>query len=433
MVCFDHVYWFLDNRIANPSVLIIAKPGLGKSTLSSKIMLGLAAQGYVLLIPGDTKPDYVELTGQLVGEHRVVARSGGAALNPCDPGGMAAAARRIGGAAGTALLAEAIGRATVCIGALVELGRKGKLQDYEEAAISACLRTLHQRNSGRPPLLRDVAALLEQRPDEVRAVVLDRGDDETYDRLVDPLQRSMRALLDGQFGDVFSRHVRRSAQRPPVVNIDTSRIKAGDPRFLAAVMIAAWSDMYGMVEADQALADEDLAPRRLYCLTLDELWRVLRLGGTMPDRVNELTRLNRTQGVGQIMITHSIRDLAPGRNSEIEGIEERAGAIVIGGVPKKELDALDQVVTLTTAERTAIRSWWSTSVSAVERQEVPPGAGKFLIKASSEDPGIPVDVVLTTPEREWGGQNTNRAWTPRDAQRMEAGMAIMSESEETSA
>ena len=107
--------------------------------------------------------------------------------------------------------------------------------------------------------------------------------------------------------------------------------------------------------------------------------------------------------------------------------------IVIGGVPKKELEALDQVVTLTTAERTAIQSWWSTSVTAVERQEVPPGAGKFLIKASSEDPGIPVDVVLTTPEREWGGQNTNRAWTPRDAQRMEAGMAIMSESEETSA
>jgi hypothetical protein len=68
---------------------------------------------------------------------------------------------------------------------------------------------------------------------------------------------------------------------------------------------------------------------------------VLRLGGTMPDRVNELTRLNRTQGVGQIMVTHSIRDLAPGRDSEIEGIEERAGAIVVGGVPKKELAALD--------------------------------------------------------------------------------------------
>jgi hypothetical protein len=410
VICFDHVSWFRAHRIANPSVLIIAKPGLGKSTLGSKLMLWLAATGYVLLIPGDTKPDYVALTGRLGGEHRVVARSGGAALNPCDPGGMGAAAARIGGAAGATLLAEGIGRATVCVSALVELGRKGPVADYEEAAISACLRLLYTRGAGAAPLLADVAALLNVRPDEVRAVILDRGADDVYDRLIDPLQRSLRALLDGQFGDVFSRPVPRSSVRPPVVNIDTSRIKAGDPRLLAAVMVAAWSDMYGMVEADQALADVGLAPRRLYCLTLDELWRVLRLGGTMPDRVNELTRLNRTQGVGQIMITHSIRDLAPGRDSDIEGIEERAGAIVVGGVPKKELAALDDVVTLTEAERSAIGSWWSTSVSAVERREVPPGAGKFLIKSSSEDPGIPVDVVLTSAEREWGGQNTNQAW-----------------------
>lgn len=413
VICFDHVSWFLAHRIANPSVLIIAKPGLGKSTLSSKLMLWLAACGYVLLIPGDTKPDYVELTRRLGGDHRVVARSGGAALNPCDPGGMGAAAARLTAAghaaAGAALLAEAIGRATVCICSLVELGRKGPVADYEEAAIAACLRLAYAR-SDVEPLLRDIDDLLGSRPSEVRDVVLAGDDDAEYDRLVKPLQRSLRALLDGQFGDVFARRVPRTDDRPPVVNIDTHLIKAGDPRFLAAVMVAAWSDMYGMVEADQALADEGLAPRRLYCLTLDELWRVLRLGGTMPDRVNELTRLNRTQGVGQIMITHSIRDLAPGRNSEVEGIEERAGAIVIGGVPKKELTALDAVVTLTNAEQDAIREWWSTSVSALERNEVPPGAGKFLIKASSEDPGIPVNVVLTTTEREWGGQNTNKVW-----------------------
>ena len=41
---------------------------------------------------------------------------------------------------------------------------------------------------------------------------------------------------------------------------------------------------------------------------------------------------------------------------------------------------------------------------------MPPGAGKFLIKPSSDDPGIAVEVVLTSSERAWGGQNTNRAW-----------------------
>src|SRR5664280_536939 len=141
-------------------------------------MLWLNALGYVLLIPGDTKPDYVELTRSLGGEVRAVARSGGAALNPCDPGGMAAAARRIGGAAGAALLAEAIGRAVVCMSTLVELGRRGPVADYEEAALATALRLLYDRaRPGEEPLIDDVAELLAQRPDAVRAVVLDRGVD----------------------------------------------------------------------------------------------------------------------------------------------------------------------------------------------------------------------------------------------------------------
>lgn len=409
-------------QVANDSGMFLAGRSMvptHNSTLASKIMLWLAAEGYTLLIPGDTKPDYVELTRQLDGEHRVVARSGGAALNPCDPGGMAAAARRLAAAgrdaAAATLLAEAIGRATVCVSTLVELSRRGPVADYEEAAIAACLRMLYASPAaadGAEPLLQDVLRLLAERPTEVRAVVLDHGSDTAYDGLVDPLQRSLHALLDGQFGDVFARPVERRGgeSRRSVLNIDTNRIKGGDRRFLGAVMVAAWSDMYGLVEADQALADEGLAPRPLYCLTLDELWRVLRLGGTMPDRVNEITRLNRTQGVGQIMITHSIRDLAPGKNNEIEGIEERAGSIVIGGVPKKELIALGEVVSLTGAEQSRLREWWSTSTASLDRNEVPPGAGKFLIKSSSEEPGIPVDVILTSAEKSWGGQDTNKVW-----------------------
>ena len=419
VVCFDHVSWFRANRISNPSMLILARPGLGKSTLAAKIMLGLSAAGYLLLIPGDTKPDYVELTRALGGRVATVRRSGGAALNPCDPGGMAAAASRIGGPAGEALASEAIGRATVAVSGLVELSRKGQpVADYEEAAVSAGLRLAAGR-LGRPPVLPDLLALFGDKPDEVRAVVLDRRSDDTYDTLLAPLQRSLLALLNGSFGDVFARCVDRSAGEGsvpesgiavPAVDIDTSQIKGGDAGFLAAVLMAAWSETYGQVEAAQALADAGLAPRRRYCLCLDELWRVLNLGGSMPDRVNELTRLNRTQGVGQIMITHSIRDLAGSGRANVEGIEERAGAIVVGGVPKAEVTALDKVLTLTDAERRAVRSWWSDGGGFAESRDLPPGAGKFLIKPSSEDPGIPVDVVLTSAERAWGGQNTNRAW-----------------------
>ena len=410
VVCFDHISWFLAHHIGNPSVLLIAKPGLGKSALAKKMTLNLAAMGYIPIVPGDSKNEYSAMTAVVGGEVRTVSRSGGAALNPCDPGGMAAVARRIGGTAGEALMAEAIGRATVCISSLVELSRKGRsTTDYEESAISAALSVLYAQE-GPEPLLADLDQLLASRHPAVRAVLLDRGKDEVYDELIEPLRRSITALLGGQFGDVFARRVERMTGPPRAWSLDTSRIKAGDPRFLAAVLIAAWSDTYGMVEAQQALYEAGMGPRVLYCMVLDELWRVLNLGGTLPDRVNELTRLNRTDGIGQIMITHSIRDLARGGNSNVEGIEERAGAIMIGGAPRKELVALDQVVTLNNAERRAIQEWWSTSEALIERNEVPPGAGKFLLKASSETPGIPIQVVLSSVEKEWGGQNTNQAW-----------------------
>ena len=195
----------------------------------------------------------------------------------------------------------------------------------------------------------------------------------------------------------------------PALNIDTSAIKAGDPGYLAAVLIGAWSEAYGRVEAAQAMAAAGLAPRRRHVLILDELWRVLRAGGgSMADRVNELTRLNRTEGVCQIMVTHGIRDLATGRDQQVEGIEHRAGALVIGGIPRQEVEALGSVVTLTDTEAAELISWSSTS--DLDPRTRPPGSGKFLIKHSPTEPGIPVDVQLTPTELAWGGQNSNRAW-----------------------
>jgi hypothetical protein len=236
------------------------------------------------------------------------------------------------------------------------------------------------------------------------------GADHHYDDLVDPLRRSLKALLSGPYGNVFSRPVDRADLDAPALNIDTSSIKAGDPNYLAAVMLAAWNEAYGRVESAQALAAAGLAPKRLHVLILDELWRVLRAGGAagMADRVNELTRLNRSEGVSQIMVTHSIRDLATGRDQQVEGIEDRAGAIILGGIPRQEVDALARVVTLTDTEQAALISW--SSSADLDPRSRPPGSGKFLIKHSPTEPGIPVDVILTPTERAWGGQNTNRAW-----------------------
>lgn len=436
VVCFDHISWFEAKLIANPSALIIGRPGTGKSTMASRMMLGAAAAGHTLLTPGDTKPDYVELTRKLGGEVRTTQRTGGAALNPCDPGGMVAAGRRIAAVKGRelegeAIIGEAVGRATTLIGGLLELSRKATVHDYEEAVISTSLTHLYAESAG-VPLIPHLIRYIESAPYELRQDLFvggtlprtahhrvaggrrdtGAGAESEYDRLTKPLLRSLHALISGKFGDVFSRPTTRS-EGAPALDIDTSRIKAGDPAFLGAVLMAAWADVYGMVEAEQALADAGLQPRRLYSLTLDELWRVLMLGGSLPERVNELTRLNRTQGVGQLMITHSVRIDLGSSGTATDGLAERAGAILIGGIPKKEIAALDELMTLTSEEQAALQAWWSMSQGLTG--DVPPGVGKFLLKPSGDDPGIPLDVILSSVEREWGGQNTNKAWDRGEA------------------
>jgi hypothetical protein len=410
VVCFDPASWFRAGLIANPSVLVLAKPGLGKSTLVDHWAIGLAALGYRILVPGDTKPDHVEMTRALGGTVQSVQRSGGAALNPCDPGGMGAAAAVIGGRAGEALLHEAIGRGATAVHSLVQLVRDGvPVRDHERSALVTGLRLLY--DSGNPaPTLPDLVDVLGHRPEEVRSIVLARSGDDDYDALLDPLRRSLLALLSGPYGNVFSRRVERSDADAPALAVDTSAIRASEPGYLAAVLVAAWNEAYGRVEAAQAMAAAGLAPRRRHVILLDELWRVLRAGrgAGMADRVNELTRLNRTDGVCQIMVTHGVRDLSSGRDQQVEGIEHRAGALVIGGVPRQEVEALAGVVTLTDTEATELVSWSSTA--DLDPRARPPGSGKFLIKHSPTEPGIPVDVLLTPTELAWGGQNSNHAW-----------------------
>ncbi len=132
----------------------------------------------------------------------------------------------------------------------------------------------------------------------------------------------------------------------------------------------------------------------------------------MVDNVDALTRLNRTQGVGMAQITHTMSDLRALSNAEdiakARGFVERAGAVVVGGLPSQELDDLSHVVPFTRAERDLITSW-STPPSWDDRQG-PPGMGNFLLKIGRR-PGVPMHLDLTQAELNAGVHNTNKRWT----------------------
>ena len=135
----------------------------------------------------------------------------------------------------------------------------------------------------------------------------------------------------------------------------------------------------------------------------------------MVDRIDALTRLNRAKGVGNIMITHTMKDLEslplPEDRMKAKGFIERAGAVIMGGLPGSDLASFEEVMSLSGKEREMVASWSSPPSWDSKRGEVaaPPGQGKFLIKVGGR-PGIPTQVRLTHYEREVN--DTNLRWHP---------------------
>jgi hypothetical protein len=423
-VCCDPLAWFQRAKlILNPSMFLLGLPALGKSTLVRRMVIGLAGTGTVPLILGDLKPDYVDTVRALGGQVLRLGRGLGS-LNVLDLGALDEAADALEAAGlakeAAALREEAHGRRATMVEALLTLVRGARSSDTDRTVISAALRVLsaqHQTTrysdpDAPAPLLSDLLAVIEAAPEPVRLPTLDRGDLAVYRSVVDPLQRSLLSLLDGPLGSVFARPTTaRLRLDATAVCIDVSGISVNDTALQAAVLLACWAEGFGAVEAANALADAGLAPQRRFFIVLDELWRVLRSGEGMVDKVDELTRLNRNDGVGQAMITHSMADLRALRRPEdrdkAKGFIERAGLVVCGGLPAQEVTELAEIVAFSRAERAQVTSW--STPPGWDAAALPPGVGKFLIK-SGQRPGIPVSVDLTRAELDAGVHDTNKRW-----------------------
>ena len=145
---------------------------------------------------------------------------------------------------------------------------------------------------------------------------------------------------------------------------------------------------------------------------LDELWRPLRAATGIVDRIDALTRLNRTLGLGDAKITHTLKDAeslgTEADKAKARGFVERAGMVVCAGLPKAEMQDLGQIVGLSQREIELVSSWSSPPGWAMQgEREEPPGRGRFLIKVGGR-PGIPIRVSITDTERHL--HDTNTRW-----------------------
>src|SRR5690606_3526251 len=193
-LCCDPISWFQRAKlISNPSAFVLGKPGLGKSTLVRRMATGLAGYGVMPLVLGDLKPDYVDLIEAMGGQVITLGRGRGY-LNVLDPGEATEAAARLRAAGydrqAAPVLADAHGRRHTMVSALLTILRSAPPTDREETIIDRALKVLDERHEG-VPVLGDLLRVIQEGPEEVRAVALDRGSDERYKQITEGLEASL--------------------------------------------------------------------------------------------------------------------------------------------------------------------------------------------------------------------------------------------------
>ena len=412
VVCADHVSWFERGIISAPSAMVMGLNGLGTSTLVRRIMLGLANRGIHSMILGDIKPDYVDAVEALGGQ---VVRIGHglAGINPLDAGNVDEAVRLLADhpQERAALLEAAHERKKTLIISLIHIVRRQAPTEREEVILDAAVRILEER--GGAPVLADLLEVVREAPAELRVAALDRGSMERYLDITENLEISLMALLAGRLGRIFAAATTTPMMMDRSVVFDVSATRDQSVDVQAAVLLASWSYGFATVEIAQVLADAGVAPRRHYNVIMDEMWRIMRASSGLVDRIDALTRINRSLGVAQMMCTHSITDMDTLPNEEdrvkARGFVERSKMLFTGGVPPREMEMITSVFNLSQEEQALLRSWAAPgSLDPTSGEKVPPaGMGHFMLK-TSDDPGQSFRVYLADSEVDIN--NTNKRW-----------------------
>ena len=424
-VSCDPVSWFTRaNIISNPSAFVLGLPGLGKSSLVRRMMLGSTFQGVLPLVLGDTKPDHVDLIRELGGQV-ITLGPGRGHLNVLDPGESLEAVQllRAEGEIELAdrLLAESNDLRLTMVASLVSIARRDHITDREEVILERALQLLDERSAG-VPVLADLLHVIQEGPPELEVVAVSRGSRDRYQTLTEGLEATLHNLItSSRYGGIFSKHTSVPMKRDCPVVFDVSSVGENNDELQAAILLACWSYGFGTVRVAEALAEANLEPQRHYLVVMDEMWRSLRVGKGLVQRIDALTRLNRQRGVGQIMITHTLSDLELADAHETamaKGFVERSSIVICGGLPDSEMRKLQEVVRYSEAEQDLVVSWRTPPGWDSDNRDVPPpGIGKFLIKVGGR-PGIPVRVVLTAAEKDVN--DTNKRWKEQPPRRAAA-------------
>lgn len=314
------------------------------------------------------------------------------------------------------LAADAHDRKVTLLSAVVALQRQDRLADWEETLLDEAVSILEEQFTTSTPVVQDVLNLIVEQNPRLRRIVLDDGTDAAYTSATRKMQQALLGLLQGgRLGTVFAGQSTVKIARDKHLAIDISSIADANRELQAAVLMTTWSMSFAAVNVSHALSDAGLEPPRLYHVVMDELHRALRTGTGMVDRLDMITRVNRTEGVATTFVTHTMKDLEsmpdPEDKQKARGFVERAGMVVLGGLPPAEMGALNQVVPLSRREERLLTSWSGRPpVDSHTGLAGPrPGRGRFMIKIG-DSPSIPFMLRFTPVEQAYDIHDTNQRW-----------------------
>ncbi|MPY09791.1 hypothetical protein FNH21_03495 [Arthrobacter sp. KR32] len=162
----------------------------------------------------------------------------------------------------------------------------------------------------------------------------------------------------GPFGDVFCQHTTKEIEIDASVDFDISLIDESQLTLRAAVQTVCWSYGQAGISAAKTLADAGLMEERHHLMIMDELWQSLSASELLVHQIDSITRLNRTEGLGQLMITHFIEDLQLSTDELTKiatGFVERSSVKILGGLAQNESDLLERCSRLGAGEGPAGR------------------------------------------------------------------------------
>lgn len=420
----DPLAWFDAGLVLTPSQFVMGNPSVGKSTFIRKEAMGVMATGTNVIVPGDVKDEYVteveENGGQIIR-----LGPGRETMNILDPGEGLEALETIRNSTKVSkdvrdqlvrdLLADIQHRRSTMVVSLLEIHRSEKVTGHERGIVEAGVQWLTDHHEG-TPILEDLLNAVRAAPLELM-VAANTADKEgttrdlaRYRRYTENLENDLNSLCSGgTLGSMFNGPTTEPIKRDRSVCIAISGIESTQTDLLAAAYIASWSAAFGMINVAHAMTDAKLERAQRFLVILDEFWQPLTSGPGMVQRADAMTRLSRSQGVGIIYSTHTIKDLERIKSEEDRaaayGIIERCGMLVLGGLSRRELRRVSEVWPLNSAEVSLIASWNAprkirarkARPGTATKGRKNPGLGKFVIKLP-ESGGLPIQTVLSPTE-----------------------------------